>query len=178
MFNNEEQVRQRESLAETLSRLPSRRAQDIIPLDLQAHQIAFSDRRIQAITTANRERNHPVNCVPHFTTNGWPSRYSDIPKVAQCYWDMHDEPSMEDDLLIKGERIVIPTALHDQFLVNIHEGHVSTSKASSRQRESYTSQNINAEIEDFMNWFQTCILTKSSGPAQPFINQPIPALPW
>ena len=71
-------------LADALSRLPSRTAQDIIPLDLQVHFIAFSDIKIQAITAATLK--DPILSITHcLTANGWPSRCSDIPKIAQCY---------------------------------------------------------------------------------------------
>ena len=62
---------------------------------------------------------------------------------------MHDKFSMEDSLLIKGERIVIPTALHDQFLADLHGEHIGTSKNQQQEKTTIYWPGIKAEIEDF-----------------------------
>ena len=120
---------------ETLFRLQSRTAQDIIPLDFQVHNIALSVRRIQAITTV-REKDPILPTMYHLTVNVWPFRCSDIPKIA--WWDMHNELSMEDGLLIKGERTVIPTALCDQFLADLHGRHTGICKSQQQAKQPST----------------------------------------
>ena len=100
--------------------LISRTVQDITPIDLQVHCIAFNYRRIQAITTVtNKELILFIVCC--LKANELSSRSRDIPKVALSYCEMYTKHSMEYGLLIKGERTVIPAALQDHFLAGLNE---------------------------------------------------------
>ena len=40
--------------------------------------------------------------------SGWPSTIKEIPPVLQPYWTFQEEFTIEDGLILKGTRIVIP----------------------------------------------------------------------
>ena len=72
------------------------------------------------------------------TMDRWPSQCRHIPGITSRYWDMYDEFCTENILLIKSERIVIPTTLHDQFLEDVHQGHIRVSKRQHKQKQLCT----------------------------------------
>ena len=103
-------------LTDILSNTPSRGANNVNQLNLHVHKVGFNDCRIQGIQV--------LSTAYRLIVNEWPACCTNIPKIICGYWDMSDELGIENGLLIKGEKIVIPTVLCDQFLADLHEGHV------------------------------------------------------
>ena len=110
-------------LADALSHLPSRANNSEIKLDLRVDAIsisAFSSSRLTK--TAQEMQKDPILLTVHrLTLNGWPRVQRHIPRIACNYWDFRDELSIEGDLLMKGERIVIPTNCRDSILADLHK---------------------------------------------------------
>ena len=61
-------------------------------------------------------------------TNGWPIFIKEVPPEIQAYWTFHEELTIDDGLVLKGTRIVIPKSKHKQVLTMIHEGHLGLGK--------------------------------------------------
>ena len=116
----------KEMLADALSCLPSRANNSEIKLNLQVDAISISAFSSSQLTkTANETQKDPILSTVHqLTLNGWPRVRRHIPKIACNYWDFRDELSIEGDLLMKGERIVIPTTCcRDSILADLHKSH-------------------------------------------------------
>ena len=64
-----------------------------------------------------------LSTVHRLALNGWPQAWRHVPRIARSYWDFRDELSIEGDLLMKGERIVIPTSCRDSILADLHRSH-------------------------------------------------------
>ena len=115
-------------LADALSHLPSRANNSEIKLDLRVNAIsisAFSSSRLTK--TANETQKDPILLTLHrLTPNGWPSVWRHVPRIARNHWNFRDELSIEGDLLMKGERIVIPTTCKDSILADLHKSHEGT----------------------------------------------------
>ena len=47
---------------------------------------------------------------------GWPEHKSNVPSVISPYYNMRDEMSIQDGLIVKGERIVVPRASRSELL--------------------------------------------------------------
>jgi hypothetical protein len=52
--------------------------------------------------------------------NGWPNRKYDVPPSAMIYFDVRDELTVQNGLIFKGERVVIPTSLRLDMIKRIH----------------------------------------------------------
>ena len=50
------------------------------------------------------------------------------PPVLQPEWTFREELTVEDGLILKGTRIVIPGKKHEDTLKLIHEGHLGLNK--------------------------------------------------
>ena len=54
-----------------------------------------------------------------YTINqGWPSSIKDVPSKIQPFWTFQEELTIEDGLILKGTRIVIPSKKQDDILVD------------------------------------------------------------
>ena len=61
--------------------------------------------------------------LKHTIMQGWPSSIKHVPPVLQPYWTFKEELTVEDGLILKGNRIVIPDKKYEAILKLIHEGH-------------------------------------------------------
>ena len=66
--------------------------------------------------------------LKHTITNGWPNSIKEVPLEVQAYWMFQEELMIEDRLILKGTRIVIPNSQHKQILQLIHKGHLGLGK--------------------------------------------------
>ena len=98
-------------LADCLSRLGEQK--DTIKLPkLHVYQIsqqlpARSD-KLQELREAT-QADDELTLLKHKIMSGWPSTIKEIPPVLQPYWTFCEELTIEDGLILKGTRIVIPS---------------------------------------------------------------------
>ena len=91
------------------------------------------------------------------TLNGWPRVWRHVPRIARNYWDFWDELSIEGDLLMKGERIVIPTSCRDSILANLHRSHEGVNRSLSLVRTCVYWPGMEADVMDYIRRCVTCI---------------------
>ena len=102
---------------------------------------------------------------------------AEIPALIRPYLPVASELSVVHGLLMRGTRIVIPTAMHKGILEKLHEGHQKIAKARERVRQSLWWPGLFSQIEQVVKTCQTCCKFQSQG-AQPLIPSTLPSLPW
>ena len=112
-------------LADALSHLPLRANNTEIKLDLRVDAISFAVFSSSWLTKTAMETQKDLilSTVHRLTLNRWLWIQRHIPRVACNYWDFWDELLIKGDLLMKGERIIIPTSCRDSILANMHRSH-------------------------------------------------------
>ena len=65
---------------------------------------------------------------------GWPSTIKEFPSKIQPYWTFREELTIEDGLILKGTRIVVPSTKQAEILKLIHEGHLGLTKCKLRAK--------------------------------------------
>ena len=105
-------------LADCLSRLGC--LQDKIKLPrlkvhlLTTHLSATSD-KLQQIRQATQD-NDMMALLKYTITHGWPHTVQELPKELQAYWTFREEMTVEDGLILKATRIVIPPSMRELTL--------------------------------------------------------------
>ena len=84
----------------------------------------------------------------HYINIGWPFERKKLPTELHPYWNFRDELSVEDGLLTKGSRLLIPSTLRRKMLEQIHEGHQGIEKCMLKARESVFWPGISDEIRE------------------------------
>lgn len=46
----------------------------------------------------------------------------DLPSQLRPYWSFREELSVEDGIILKGPRVVVPNSMHEYVLGKLHEG--------------------------------------------------------
>ena len=65
---------------------------------------------------------------------GWPDKREKCPKALHDFWYFRDELTIEDELILKGDRIIIPPSLRQEMFQIIHQGHLGQEKCLLRAR--------------------------------------------
>ena len=69
--------------------------------------------------------------VMRYCAEGWPSHPS-LPSVLRPYWQVQNELTIQNGLLLKGVRLIIPTCMRLAMLDKLHEGHQGVVRCRSR----------------------------------------------
>ena len=60
----------------------------------------------------------------------------EVPSKIESFWTFREEHTIEDGLILKGTRIVIPSKKQEPILKLIHEGHLGLTKCKLHAKET------------------------------------------
>ena len=117
-------------IADCLSRAPV--AKDTIKLpilqvnQITAHATCTQDRidRLRQSTA----KDDTLALLKHTVQHGWPQTITELPPELCSHWTFREEISIEDGILLKGERIIIPAVDQPYILQQLHHGHLGLQK--------------------------------------------------
>ena len=154
---------QKMTLADTLSCLPSTENTDIIDLDIRVNLVRFRSERLNEIRKETKA--DPVlDQLQGIITTGWPDSIKDLPLVIRSYWPYRDELSVNDGIIMKWSRIIIPETQQKIILDQLHYSHQGVEKTRLQARDAVYWERIN---EDIKNMIKNCSLCQENLPAQP-----------
>ena len=117
-----------------MSRAPV--AKDTIKLPiLQVNQITAHARCTQDRIDRLRQstaKDDTLALLKHTVQHGWPQTITELPPELCPYWTFREEISIEDGILLKGERIIIPAVDQPDILQQLHHGHLGLQKCLHR----------------------------------------------
>ena len=85
-----------------------------------------------------------LQTLSNFTQNGWPRRSCSIPAQVRPFFGFPDELCVENNIIMRGCRAVIPTSLHSDYLKALHKGHPGMEGTTRRLNEDF--ETITAHI--------------------------------
>ena len=142
------------ALADTMSRQPCRDKEQI-ELDVQIMFVQFSTKILQE-WRGETQADDELCALKTVITDGWPERQSSLPATLRSYWSCCDELSIEDSLIMKGDRLVIPSSMQVQILAKLHESHQGIEKTRLRARATVYWKNINRDIDEIVRKCDVC----------------------
>ena len=110
------------------------------------NQLCARSNSLQQIRIATQEDDE-IALLKHTITQGWPSTIKEVPSVSQSYWTFSEELTIEDGIILKGTRIVIPAKKHEAVLKLIHEGHLGLNKCKLHAKETVYWPRFNNQFE-------------------------------
>ena len=99
------------------------------------NQLSTRCESLNQLRLAVQEDNELV-LVKHTIIQGWPSTIKEVPNVLQPFWTCREELTVEDGLVLKNTRIVIPNKKHEAVLKLIHEGHLGLNKCKMSTKDT------------------------------------------
>ncbi len=125
-------------VADALSRahLPSTDTPEAIEdYDVLALEGVLSSRRIEELKQTTQADALCKRLMDTILT-GWPDSYKEVPHDLRRFYAMRDELTVDDGLILRGQRHVIPHSLQKHYLTQLHQGHPGLQSTKGRARET------------------------------------------
>ena len=163
-------------LADTLSRLNPQK-EDTIKLDKTIHSVRWSDNKISEL---QKLTDHDPELKPlcELIVKGWPEKPQNLPKSIRPYWSMKDFLTVEDGIIMKGSRIVVPEKMRGEILDRLHASHQGVEKTRLRARTCVYWRNIDRDIEELTAKCPVCFEFAQREQKETMICHDIPSGPW
>ena len=173
-------------VADTLSRAPLPETSlpgDTLESDVKVYVDAIienlpaSESKLEII---QRETNldPELQVVKSYILNGWPTYSCDVKLCAKPYFAYRDTLSYTNNLILHGNRIVIPESLRVDMLNRVHEGHLGIVKCRERVRSCIWWPGIGAQIQNVVQNCAHCQITRPKHHKEPLLPSELPTRPW
>jgi hypothetical protein len=77
-----------------------------------------------------------LQVLSDYIRTGWPKSMQDLPDDVQVYWCFRDELKILDGLIMKGNRVVIPSAVRGETLQHLHDAHQGITSTLQRAHQT------------------------------------------
>ena len=161
-------------LADALSRItPTPVEEDgiqlpIVAVNLITTNIPVSSTEIEIIHEETSKDPPTLTLLRHYIHLGWPVDCRMLPQELHTFWNYREDLSMENGLITKGARFLIPSTLRRKVLEQIHDGHLGIEKCMLKARDSAFWPGISNDIQETVEKCGIC--QASSRAAKPVGN--------
>ena len=160
-------------LADALSRVtPTPVEEDGIQLPIVAVNLITSNIPVSSteigLICEETSKDPTLTLLRHYIHMGWPIDHRMLPQELHTFWNYREDLSMENGLITKGARLLIPSTLRRKVLEQIHEGHLGIEKCMLKARDSVFWPGISNDIRETVEKCGIC--QASSRAAKPVGN--------
>ena len=166
-------------IADALSRLSGEDQDEIADLDVTIHEISsqFTSSLLEEIRTATDEDDE-LRSLKDVIYVGWPQSRSDVHRVLLPYWNFRDELTIDNGIVTKGTRIVIPRKIRSRILAQLHLAHQGVEKTRLHARTAVYWPGIYDDIEQMVKACSICQEAQPQQPKEPMIPADVPPRAW
>ena len=122
----------------------------------KTNQLCARSNSLQQIRIATQEDDELV-LLKHTITQGWPSNIKEVSSFIQSYWMFREELTIEDAIILKGTRIVIPAKKCGADLKLIHERHLGLNKCKLHAKETVNWPGLNYQLDKLILNCELCL---------------------
>ncbi|CAG2213699.1 unnamed protein product [Mytilus edulis] len=140
-------------------------------------ELPISEERISELTE-HTTKDQQMQELKEVIQEGWPSNKWNVPSTVSIYFDIRDELTLQNGLLFKGERVIIPKSLRTDMIKNIHSSHIGIEGCLRRANISLYWPGMNAEVKYFIQRCETCLTFERKQHQETLISHEIPNHPW
>lgn len=117
--------------------------------------------------------------VKEYVTSSWPP-HKLVPSHLLPYFMLRNELSVVNNLLLRGERLVVPQSLAHQVISTAHEAHPGIVRTKARLRERFWWPGMDRQTEVAIQNCSVCQKADKSAKTAPAPLQPVPfpERPW
>ena len=127
------------------------------------------------------QANDNLAILKYIIQQGWPRTIKEVPQEIQRYWTFREELSIEDGLILKGTRIVIPDEKREEILKQIHEEHLGLNKCQMHAKETVYWPGLNDQVEQLILNCQLCLKyskSKNKDTSHTALGHEVPPVLW
>ncbi|XP_045120347.1 uncharacterized protein LOC123509838 [Portunus trituberculatus] len=136
-----------------------------------------ADRTLQkfrAAAKADPSYAHLTACV----TSGFPSNRYELHSSLLPYWKLRDHLYADGELVLYGQRIVVPVALRRRTLARLHDSHRGVEATRRRARQTVFWPGIDSDIANTVRACEPCQVLQPSQQQKPLMCDDNPSRPF
>ena len=141
------------------------------------HALEGSERQLHEIRSATRN-DEELQEVKRLILAGWPDNKNEVKDATKPYFNIREELTCQNDILFKGERIIIPQELRRIYKGKVHTSHIGSEGCLRRAREQIYWPRMNAELCDYISKCPICLKYRNNLQKEPILQEKIPEKPW
>ena len=136
-----------------------------------------SDRTLQELRDAaavDPDYRRLLTCV----SSGFPTNRYDLHKSVLPYWKLRDNLYSDGELVLYGQRIVVPTAFRRRTLARLHDSHRGAEATKRRARQTVFWPGIDSDIKSTIEACESCQVMQPSQQREPLLSDDHPTRPF
>lgn len=170
-------------LADTLSRayLPESSGAGSLEAEIETvnmvDYVPISEARLSTIRSATRD-DDTLQRLSEIILKGWPKNKRDTPIDIRHYHSVQEELSVQDEIVFRGERVVIPDTLQSDITRRIHSTHLGVEGCLRRAREYVYWPGMTEQIRTAISKCDVCRAMDTKQQKETLHSHEVPSRPW
>ncbi|CAB3981992.1 retrotransposon-like family member retr-1 [Paramuricea clavata] len=171
------------ALPDMLSRAPLPETDEEVEKEINLHvhlvssTLPASEFKLQEIREATKS-DEKLRTLLNIIQNGWSDQRESVPLSVLPYWNIRDELSVIDGIILKGDHIVVPLAMRKEMLQRIYHGHMGIKKLKRRARDALYLPLMSKQIAEMVSKCTVCLEHRKENIKEPMIPFRVPTIPW
>ena len=154
---------------------------DIFSTELESINLAeylrISDTRlhqIQRLTASDSQ----LQTLRETIITGWPNAKDLAPLNIREFWTIREELTIQNGIIYKGHRVVIPKEMRKEILGRIHSSHLGAESCLRKARDIVYWPHMNTDVKEEVGKCAVCNEFSDSQQKEPLMSHEIPSRPW
>nr|XP_047137473.1 uncharacterized protein K02A2.6-like [Hydra vulgaris] len=116
--------------------------------------------------------------ITNYITYGWPRNRQMLCGKEKKYWTIRNNLHIAEGIILKENKIVIPTDMRPLILTQLHLSHLGTEKTKARARNVVYCPGLTSDIDKLILNCHKCLKYRNHNKKKKIIQHDIPDLPW
>ena len=109
---------------------------------------------------------------------GWPESRSDVQECLYLYSDMGDVLTVQNELVFKGQLLVVPACLRKERMAVVHSSHIGIEGCIRRARDTLHWPRMATELREYISKYDICLAHRTAQAKEPLLQHEVVARPW
>ena len=133
----------------------------------------FEDATLSAVRAAS-QRDPELMALKEATLAGFPDHKSEAEPQIRPYWSVRDRLAVDGDLVLCGQRLIVPSSLRRDVLQKLHASHQGEERTKRRARQVVYWPGIDRDISNTVKSCPECQRYMPKQQKEPIIQMPAP----
>ena len=111
-------------------------------------------------------------------TTGWPVSKEDVPPCIREYWNYKEELTVQDGVLYKEIKVIVPISMRPQTIARVHSSHLGPDACVRRARDVLFWPSMAGQIKEQVQNCEVCNDFLARQQKEPLMTHKIPDTPW
>lgn len=167
----------KDNVADTLSRLAVREAKPFdVTEEIIIHEVSMYAAGSAALTWQEITESTNIDSEMQLVLETLETGH--LQNLPVEYRVCANELSVYTNVLLRGDRIVVPFSLRRRVLATAHEGHPGITMMKNHLRSNVWWPKMDAELERYVKQCRGCTLVAAPEPPEPMRRSQLPSAPW